>query len=36
MVFVKGSKEAGLTQPSGISFAIPIEHLQLMLRSGNR
>lgn len=36
MVFVKGSKEAGLTQPSGISFAIPIEHLQQMLRAGNR
>lgn len=36
MVFVKGSKETGLTQPSGISFAIPIEHLQQMLRTGNR
>lgn len=31
MVFVKGSKESGLTQPSGISFAIPIEHLQKLL-----
>lgn len=33
MVFVKGSKESGLTQPSGISFAIPIEHLQKLLGS---
>jgi S1-C subfamily serine protease len=32
MVFVKGSKESGLTQPSGISFAIPIEYLQQLLR----
>lgn len=35
MVFVKGSKESGLSQPSGISFAIPIEHLQNLLRGRN-
>lgn len=33
MVFVKGGKESGLTQPSGISFAIPIEHLKKLLGS---
>lgn len=33
MVFVKGSKESALTQPSGISFAIPIEYLQQLLRT---
>ena len=27
MVFVKGTKEAALSQPSGISFAIPASHL---------
>lgn len=36
MVFVKGSKESGLTQPSGISFAIPVEHLQKLLRENNQ
>ena len=33
MVFVKGSKESVLANPSGISFAIPISHLQALLRS---
>ncbi|WP_153110121.1 S1C family serine protease [Propionivibrio limicola] len=33
MVFVKGTKEAALSQPSGISFAIPVIYLQEMLRS---
>lgn len=33
MVFVKGTKESALTQPSGISFAIPILYLQELLRS---
>jgi serine protease Do len=28
MVFVKGSKETALTEPSGISYAIPIQHLK--------
>lgn len=32
MVFVKGTKESTLTQPSGISFAIPILYLQELLR----
>ncbi|MEO6749468.1 MAG: hypothetical protein ABI294_07755 [Casimicrobiaceae bacterium] len=27
-VFVKGMKEAALSQPSGISFAIPAEYLR--------
>ncbi len=27
MVFVKGTKEAALTQPSGISYAIPAQPL---------
>lgn len=31
MVFVKGSKEAVLSQPSGISFAIPVNHLTQLL-----
>ncbi len=34
-VFVKGSKEAALTNPSGISFAIPVDHVRaLMDRAG--
>lgn len=33
MVFVKGTKESVLTHPSGISFAVPVEHLQDLLRS---
>ncbi|HZN27248.1 MAG TPA: serine protease [Burkholderiales bacterium] len=31
MVFVRGSREAALNQPSGISFAIPIRHLRELL-----
>jgi len=31
MVFVKGLKENALTQPSGISYAIPIRHLRDLL-----
>jgi S1-C subfamily serine protease len=31
MVFVKGTKEAALSQPSGISFAIPVGHLMELL-----
>ncbi|HSD54198.1 MAG TPA: serine protease [Burkholderiales bacterium] len=35
MVFVKGTKEAALTQPSGITYAIPSRHLvELMKRGG--
>jgi S1-C subfamily serine protease len=33
MVFVKGSREAALNQPSGIAFAIPIQHLTALLGS---
>lgn len=32
MVFVKGTKEAALTQPSGISYAIPAQKLEELLR----
>jgi serine protease Do len=33
MVFVKGTKESALTQPSGITYAVPASHLQALLRS---
>lgn len=33
MVFVKGTKESALSQPSGISFAMPSQYLQELLRS---
>jgi S1-C subfamily serine protease len=33
MVFVKGTKEAALAQPSGITYAIPSQHLLELLRS---
>lgn len=32
MTFVKGGREAALTNPSGISFAIPVRHLEALLR----
>lgn len=31
MVFVKGMKEMALTNPSGISYAIPVSHLKALL-----
>lgn len=31
MVFVKGTKESTLTQPSGISFAVPVQYLVELL-----
>lgn len=31
MVFVKGTKESALTQPSGISFAVPVRYLHELL-----
>jgi len=31
MVFVKGTKESALTQPSGITYAIPAKHLQALV-----
>ncbi|MGS0755231.1 S1C family serine protease [Roseateles sp. GG27B] len=37
MVLIKGSKETALSQPSGITYAIPVEHVeQLLGRSGQR
>lgn len=37
MVFVKETKEAVLTQPSGITYAIPVEHLrELLMRRAAR
>ncbi len=33
MVFVKGGKETALTQPSGISYAIPASHLTRLINS---
>lgn len=33
MVFVKGTKEAALSQPSGITYAVPARHLEALLRS---
>jgi S1-C subfamily serine protease len=33
MTFVKESRENALSQPSGISFAIPVEHLRELIRS---
>ncbi|HKY01554.1 MAG TPA: serine protease [Burkholderiales bacterium] len=32
MVFVKGTKEAAITQPSGITYAIPSTHVQAILK----
>jgi S1-C subfamily serine protease len=36
MVFVKGAKESALTQPSGITYAIPSRYLVALLRGGGR
>ena len=33
MVLVKGTREAALSQPSGISYAIPVEHLRQLLQT---
>jgi len=32
MVFIKGSKESALSQPSGISYAIPANHLNKLMQ----
>jgi serine protease Do len=32
MVFVKGTKESALTQPSGITYAVPANHLRELLK----
>lgn len=34
MVFVKGSKESALSQPSGISYAIPVNYLRNLIDQG--
>jgi S1-C subfamily serine protease len=36
MVFVKGSKEAALERPSGITYAIPSVHIEALLKGGTR
>lgn len=36
MVFIKGSKEAALTAPSGISYAIPANFLKELINRNNR
>ncbi|MEO9135636.1 MAG: serine protease [Casimicrobiaceae bacterium] len=33
MTFVKGTKESALSQPSGISYAVPARYLQALLRN---
>ncbi|HSC99282.1 MAG TPA: serine protease [Casimicrobiaceae bacterium] len=33
MVFVKGTKESALSQPSGITYAVPAQHLEALLKS---
>ena len=35
MVFVKATKEAALTQPSGITYAIPAKHLQALVNKAH-
>jgi S1-C subfamily serine protease len=32
MVFVKGLKESAITSPSGITYAVPVSHVQELLR----
>ena len=33
MAFLKGAKDAAIGQPSGISFAIPVEFLRDLIRA---
>jgi hypothetical protein len=33
MVFVKGTRESALSQPSGIAYAIPVQPLKDLLQS---
>ena len=35
MVFVKSTKESVLSQPSGISFAVPARYLEELIRASN-
>jgi len=32
-VFVKGTKEAALSQPSGITYAVPSSYLEALLQN---
>ncbi|HEX6137133.1 MAG TPA: serine protease [Casimicrobiaceae bacterium] len=36
MVFVKGTKETALSQPSGITYAVPARHLEALLRHASQ
>jgi serine protease Do len=36
MVFVKGTRESTLSQPSGITFAVPVRHLDDLLTAAQR
>jgi hypothetical protein len=36
MVALKGTRESALTHPSGISYAIPVEHVQRLLARNER
>ena len=36
MVFVKATRESALSQPSGITYAIPVNHLQSLLEERGR
>lgn len=36
MVFVKGTKESALSQPSGITYAVPASHIAALLKSALR
>jgi hypothetical protein len=33
MVFVKGTKESALSQPSGITYAVPARHLSELMKT---
>jgi serine protease Do len=35
MVFVKGTKESALTQPSGITYAVPSSHIEELLKKSH-
>jgi S1-C subfamily serine protease len=35
MVFVKGLKESAITNPSGISYAVPVQHVRELLQRKN-
>jgi serine protease Do len=35
MVFIKGTKESAITNPSGISYAIPSQYIKNLLDKNN-